>query len=59
MELVPLTEDLAAASPADAELYLPLPPENPIENTPGKSSPGPSLHRLLHLKIPFYEDVEM
>lgn len=37
MEPVPLTEDLAA-SPADADLYLPLPPENPIENTAGKST---------------------
>ncbi|KAG7321676.1 hypothetical protein KOW79_014534 [Hemibagrus wyckioides] len=48
VELVPLTEDLAASPLADVELYLPLPPENPIVNTPGPphagtSSPGEPL----------------
>ncbi|KAK3560917.1 hypothetical protein QTP86_022910, partial [Hemibagrus guttatus] len=48
VELVPLTEDLASSLQADADLYLPLPPEIPIENTPapphaGTSSPGEPL----------------
>lgn len=33
VQLVPLTEDLAASPPADSDLFLPLPPENPTETT--------------------------
>lgn len=40
MTLVPLTEDLAATPPADADLYLPLPPKNPMGSTLGTSHAG-------------------
>lgn len=41
MELVPLTEDLAAPPPADANLYLPVVPAKPVENTPSKTQDQP------------------
>ncbi|KAK2831628.1 hypothetical protein Q7C36_016714 [Tachysurus vachellii] len=46
VEPVPFTEDLAA-SPADADLYLPLPPENPMENTAAPLHAGTSLGESL------------
>lgn len=57
MELVPLTADLAPPPATDANLFAPVPPANPVENTPGKTSPRPSLNSLLHLTIPPYEVV--
>ncbi|MCI4386074.1 hypothetical protein PGIGA_G00057870 [Pangasianodon gigas] len=48
VDLVPLTEDLAAPSPGDANLYLTPPPANLVENIPdpllaGASSSGEPL----------------